>query len=119
MCNTAIDAAKDLTRPWGASFPVQAGHKKGLSIVHANRKIQMLTTVANFAFNLAEPALRDRVRGMCEEALVDLAQTCTTDLHYGAFGHQIDHVAKPLTAFWRNATDDLQLMFDFSMEMPS
>ncbi|KAF2647191.1 hypothetical protein K491DRAFT_685724 [Lophiostoma macrostomum CBS 122681] len=118
LCKTAINAAKDLTQPWGASFPVQAGHKKGLSIVHKNRKLQMLTTVANFAFDMAKPELSKRVQSMCEETLVDWASTCTTDLHYGAWGHQIDHVAKPLTAFWRDASDNLALMFDFSMQMP-
>lgn len=74
--------------------------------------------ILNNAFDMAVPGSKDKLISMCKKTLVDLAKTCTTDLHYGAFGHQIDHVAKALTGYWRNETDVMQALFDFSMEMP-
>ena len=96
---------------------VQAGHKKGLSIVHANRKLQVLSTLTNFAFDLAKPTIYKQLHDMCTAQLVNQGLTCTTPLSYGAFEQKKDNVLKPMTGKWYDG-NKLGALFDFSFAMP-
>jgi hypothetical protein len=95
-------------------FTLHSGHKKGLSIVHKGRVLQVLGTVANLAGIDAKPKLVD----LCVETIIYLTETCTADLKYGFIIHQTDRVAKTSTSTWRDAHGVAQAIFDFGFAMP-
>lgn len=130
ICKNTLSAVASMGQPFTTVFEVQAGHKKGLSIVHAGRKLSLYATAASYAFDLTKPLIYQRAMDMCKQTVVNQAQTCTTNLYYGAADHQVDHVVKPFTGFWRKDVPSetghqnagpksvLDMMFDFGFEMP-
>jgi hypothetical protein len=118
MCNTMVTLGVGIiTKDAGAiasAITVQGGHKKGLSIVHKHRNLQTIGTVANVAGITAKSKLVDH----CVQAIRYQAETCVTDLKYGAFNSQIDHVAKPSTTTWRDGKGAVQAIFDIGFAMP-
>lgn len=97
-----------------SALTLQGGHKKGLSIVHKGRTLQLVGTVANLAGIDAKSKLVD----LCVEAIKYQADTCTTDLKYGFMNTQVDHVAKASTSTWRDGKSAAQAIFDFGFAMP-
>jgi hypothetical protein len=118
ICNTMVTPGVGIiTKDAGAiasAITVQGGHKKGLSIVHKHRNLQIIGTVANVAGITAKSKLVD----LCVQAIKYQAETCVTDLKYGAFNSQIDHVAKPSTTTWRDGKGAVQAIFDIGFAMP-
>lgn len=118
ICDKMVTlAAGIVTKDAGAISSVltlQGGHKKGLSIVHKGRMLQVVGTVANLAGITAKSKLVD----LCVETITYQAETCTAELKYGSFNHQIDHVAKASTSTWRDANGATQAIFDFGFAMP-
>ncbi|KAJ5167587.1 uncharacterized protein N7482_003181 [Penicillium canariense] len=97
-----------------SALTLQGGHKKGLSIVHKGRMLQVVGTVANLGGINTKSTLVD----LCVDAIRYQAETCTAELKYGSFEHQIDHVAKASTSTWRDASGAAQAIFDFGFAMP-
>lgn len=118
ICDKMVTlAAGIVTKDAGAISSVltlQGGHKKGLSIVHKGRMLQVVGTVANLAGIDAKSKLVD----LCVATIIYHAETCTADLKYGSVNHQTDHVAKASTSTWRDAHGVAQAIFDFGFAMP-
>jgi hypothetical protein len=95
-------------------FTLQGGRKKGLTIAHNNRQVQLVATVANIAGIAAKSTLVD----LCVQAITYQAETCTTELKYGAFEAKVAHVQKASTSTWRDASGAVQAIFDFGFAMP-
>ena len=107
ICDTAIMYAGNVIpldgTAWESLIAVPAAHKKGVAIVHAARKMNVMTLMANYAFDLAKPQIKQQVRNVCNSSIVNQAQTCTTDLKHGFFDTQTDQVIKSMTAQWVNS----------------
>lgn len=97
-----------------SALTLQGGHRKNLSIVHKGRMLQLVGTMANLAGINTKSTLVD----LCVEAIKYQAGTCTTELKYGIFKTQIDHVAKASTSTWRDVNGAVQAIFDFGFAMP-
>ncbi|KAF4183520.1 hypothetical protein CNMCM8927_004896 [Aspergillus lentulus] len=76
--------------------------------------ITIIVTVANVASITAKSKLVD----LCVQAIRYQAETCVTDLKYGVFNSQIDHVAKPSTTTWRDGKGAVQAISDIGFAMP-
>ncbi|GAM37244.1 hypothetical protein TCE0_023r07009 [Talaromyces pinophilus] len=118
ICDGAVTYGPGIvTRDLGAIpslFKLQGGRKKGLTIAHNNRQVQLLATVANIAGIAAKSTLVD----LCVQAITYQAETCTTELKYGAFEAKVAHVQKASTSTWRDASGAVQAIFDFGFAMP-
>ncbi|KAB8068842.1 hypothetical protein BDV29DRAFT_195345 [Aspergillus leporis] len=119
VCDTMVTLGGGIiTKDAGAiasAITVQGGHKKGLSIVHKHRNLQIIGTVAN----VAGINIKSKLVNLCVQAIKYQAETCVTDLKYGAFNHQVDHVAKSSTTIWRDSKDAVQAIFDIGFAMPN
>lgn len=118
ICDGAVTYGPGIvTRDLGAIpslFKLQGGRKKGLTIAHNNRQVQLVATVANIAGIAAKSTLVD----LCVQAITYQAETCTTELKYGAFEAKVAHVQKASTSTWRDASGAVQAIFDFGFAMP-
>lgn len=118
ICDQVVTlGAGIVTRDAGAIASVltlQGGRKKGLTIAHNNRQVQLIATVAN----IASINVKSKLVDLCVQAITYQAETCTTNLNYGAFEAKVAHVQKASTSTWRDGADAVQAIFDFGFAMP-
>ncbi|KAB8250646.1 hypothetical protein BDV35DRAFT_389064 [Aspergillus flavus] len=118
ICDTMVTVGHGIvTKDAGAiasAITVQGGHRKGLSIAHKHRNLQIIGTVANVAGINVKSELVD----LCVHAIKYQAETCLSVLKYGIIRHPVDHVVKPSTTTWRNGKGAIQAIFDIGFAMP-
>jgi hypothetical protein len=117
VCDSSHTWSGELTKDAGAISSVltlQGGHKKGLSIVHKGRRVQLVVTVAN----VTGINVKSKLVELCMQTIKYQAETCTADLKYGSVNHQTDHIAKASTSTWRDGKGAVQAIFDFGFAMP-
>jgi hypothetical protein len=68
--------------------------------------------------NIAGIAAKSTLVDLCVQAITYQAETCTTELKYGAFEAKVAHVQKASTSTWRDAGGAVQAIFDFGFAMP-
>ncbi|KAF5855480.1 hypothetical protein ETB97_009115 [Aspergillus alliaceus] len=107
-----------ITKDTGAiisAITVQGDRKKGLSIVHKHRNLQIIGSTAN----VAGINIKSKLVDLCVQVIKYQTKTCVTDLNYGAFNHQVDHVAKLSTTTWRDSKRTVQAIFVIGFGMPN
>ncbi|KJK62629.1 hypothetical protein P875_00095161 [Aspergillus parasiticus SU-1] len=118
ICDTMVTVGQGIvTKDAGAiasAITVQGGHRKGLSIAHKHRNLQVIGTVANVAGINVKSELVD----LCVHAIKYQTEMCLAVLKYGIIHHPVDHVVKPSTTTWRNGKGAIQAIFDIGFAMP-